>query len=227
MCIIIFLKTKESTHFPNFAMYISTTPFICNNCCKIPYFGDHGPMEARCSAGELVTTERGWQLKATTVEVWTRPQMLVAPNVASNVRWPQMWKRPYMCKGSMNVHLVLTSTRVVFAHRELYSDHLSCTLREISGTYWVLLTHLGESGYCHQINLNYQVNRPTCCKFSGQWPRSLWNPRRWKSQFTPQSATQFTVVYHWEVSVRISLWHFVFMEICLIFYYIVVRGYIY
>ena len=66
------------------------------------------------------------------------------------------------------------------------------------------MTHLGESGYCLQINPNYQVNWPNCCKFSGQWPRSLWNPRRWKSQFTPQPATQFTVLYHWEVSVRIS-----------------------
>ena len=92
-----------------------------------------------------------------------------------------------------------------------------------------ILTHLGESGYCPQINPNYQVNWPNCCKFLGQWPRSLWNPRRWKLQFTPQPATQFTVLCYWEVSVRISLWHWVFMEICLIFYsyYIVTRGYIY
>ena len=83
---------------------------------------------------------------------------------------------------------------------------------------WYILTHLGESGYCLQINQNYQVNWPNSCKFSGQWPRSLWNPRRWKSQFTTQPATQFTVLYHWEVSVRISLWHCIFMEICLIFY---------
>ena len=41
---------------------------------------------------------------------------------------------------------------------------------------WYILTHLGESGYCLQINPNYQVNWPNCCKFSGQWPKSLWNP---------------------------------------------------
>ena len=69
---------------------------------------------------------------------------------------------------------------------------------------WYILTHLGESGYCLQINRNYQVNWPNCCKFSCQWPRSLWNPRRWKSQFTHQPVTQFTVLYHWEVSVWIS-----------------------
>ena len=69
---------------------------------------------------------------------------------------------------------------------------------------WYILTHLGESGYCLQINPNYQVNWPNCCKFSGQWPRSLWNQWRWKSQFTLQPATQFTVPYYLEVSVRIS-----------------------
>ena len=52
---------------------------------------------------------------------------------------------------------------------------------------WYILTHLGESGYCLQINPNYQVNWPNCWKFSGQWPRSLWNPGRWKSQFTPSA----------------------------------------
>ena len=80
------------------------------------------------------------------------------------------------------------------------SAQIFCTERNK----WYILTHLGESGYCLQINPNYPVNWPNCCKFSGQWPRSLWNPRRWKSQFTPQPATQFTVLYHWEVSVRIS-----------------------
>ena len=38
---------------------------------------------------------------------------------------------------------------------------------------WYILTHLCESGYCLQINPNYQVNWPNCWKFSGQWPRSV------------------------------------------------------
>ena len=74
-----------------------------------------------------------------------------------------------------------------------------------------------------RVNSNYQANWPNCCKFSGQWPRSLWNLWRWKSQFTPQPATQFTVLYHWEVSVRIStltlrfhgnLSYFLFILLC-------------
>ena len=69
---------------------------------------------------------------------------------------------------------------------------------------WYILTHLGESGYYLQMSTNYQVNWPNCSKFLGQWPRSKWNQQRWKSQFTLQPATQFTVLYHWEVSVRIS-----------------------
>ena len=48
---------------------------------------------------------------------------------------------------------------------------------------WYILTHLGKSSYCPQINQNYQVNSP----------RFLWNPRRRKPEFTPQPASQFTV----------------------------------
>ena len=38
---------------------------------------------------------------------------------------------------------------------------------------WYILTHLCESGYCLQINLNYKVNRPNCCKLSGQLTQLL------------------------------------------------------
>ena len=49
------------------------------------------------------------------------------------------------------------------------TDSAICTERNK----WYILTHLCESGDCLQINQNYQVNWPNCCKFSGQWPRSV------------------------------------------------------
>ena len=94
---------------------------------------------------------------------------------------------------------------------------------------WYILTHLGESGYCLQINLNYQVNWPNCCKFSGQDP-DLCEIRGDENHNLPLSLLLNLLYYTIEkCQFKSQLWHCVFMEICLIFYsyYIVTRGYIY
>ena len=52
---------------------------------------------------------------------------------------------------------------------------------------WFILTHLCESGYCLQINPNYQVILTQLENFQVNDP-DLWNPRRWKSQFNTQPA---------------------------------------
>ena len=81
------------------------------------------------------------------------------------------------------IEIVMTSTcidAIYFMHM-MYSTSRSYQYTEycaLKRNKWYILNHLGESGYCLHINPNYQVNWPNCCKFSGQWPRSLWNPLR-------------------------------------------------
>ena len=134
------------------------------------------------------------------------------PSVKLNILLMKTFLRTFPCQNNVlaevkiliiycGLHLQLNSRSY---HKRLLLYHYINVTKRTERNKWYILTHLGESGYCLQTSTNYQVNRPNCCKFSGQWPRSLWNPRRWKSQFTPQPATQFTALYHWEVSVRIS-----------------------
>ena len=95
---------------------------------------------------------------------------------------------------------------------------------------WYILTHLGESGYCLETSTNCWVNWPDCCKFSGQWPRSV-KSAEMKITIYPSACRLLNLLYYTIEKCRFvsPLWHCVFMEICLIFYsyYIVRTWYIY
>ena len=70
---------------------------------------------------------------------------------------------------------------------------------------WFILTHLCESGYCLQINPDYQVILTQLLKIFRSMTQICEISRDENHNLTLSlHATQFTVLYHWEVLVRIS-----------------------
>ena len=110
------------------------------------------------------------------------------------------------------------------------SDLLACMSNSTERNKWYILTHLGESGYCLQTSTNCWVNWPNCCKFPGQWPRSV-KSAEMKITIYPSACMLLNLLYYTIEKCRFEspLWHWVSMEISFIFYsyYIVRTGYMY
>ena len=98
------------------------------------------------------------------------------------------------------------------------------TLRKISGTNWLTCVNLALGSRLTQIFRS--IDPSSCCQFSGQWPRFV--KSEIKTRIYPKASNSIECTIE-KCRFESPLWHFVFMEICLVIFYsnyIVMRGYI-